>query len=609
MRLIPKLDMRRLATSVSTAVGFSLPTNSTKQLIANEAAPSNTWRTHADPEVARARRSIRASGLWHTAQGHQYTEALRAHRTEVQTYFAFLLRGYERVPNTFVMLEESLEQGHARELAHAPGARARLLALARKIVVMENAMDDVQTGSVHAPWEPGLRGMPVGYGPMLERMRLAVSELELETLFLRQLKLEDHEVAFVLDESCEDTEQRTKSSLAWISVQLRDEPLARGRQTTEVLADALLLMPGALPTTDAHSTPPPLPASCVIGERYEIERAIGGGAFGHVYRARDRRVHAHVVALKIAHRPSLSEAAREGALAELSRIASAFHPSLVQLKEYGWFEGRLWFAMPFYEGETLSERISRAPLSVREAGALLAPIARSLAALHAAGVRHQDVKPENIFLAKLGETDLLPVLLDLGVAVRSDETSVGGTPMYFAPEVARRFVDKDADVALTDRADVFALAMTFSHCIVPPSPEDIDPDFDAFMASRSSGTPCLTALPISRKIRSQLAVWMSEEALARPTAIELAIALDTLALPPTTSRMRTAFQVTVVLALAASAGSLWLGRAQISLPHAAAATQPPPVASLVERSALRERLDAAEARASALEERLSNSAH
>src|SRR5690606_1319233 len=119
-----------------------------------------------------------------------------------------------------------------------------------------------------------------------------------------------------------------------------------------VLKEAFAVAPPT-PEDLAASKPAvvPLPPGTIIGERYELESRIGGGEFAYVYRARDVRVPGHVVGLKLLHRVARTPAAREGAIRELSLIASAFHPSLVHFKEHGWFEDRLWFVMPFYQGE------------------------------------------------------------------------------------------------------------------------------------------------------------------------------------------------------------------------------------------------------------------
>src|SRR5690606_35972253 len=106
---------------------------------------------------------------------------------------------------------------------------------------------------------------------------------------------------------------------------------------------------------------PPLVGRVIAG-RYAIEARVGSGAFGDVFRARDTEVRGHVVALKLLHQASPSDEERERALRELRLIASVFHPSVVQFKDHGWHEGRLWFVMPWYEGETLEDRIEREPL-------------------------------------------------------------------------------------------------------------------------------------------------------------------------------------------------------------------------------------------------------
>ena len=165
----------------------------------------------------------------------------------------------------------------------------------------------------------------------------------------------------------------------------------------------------------------------IIADRYVIEEHISSGGFGAVYRASDRQIRHHQVALKLLHLPAADDAARQAALRELTLIASVSHPSVVQFKDYGWFEGRLWFAMPWYRGETLDQRFrDSARADPRSAAPLARPIferiARGLAAMHAVGIHHHDIKPENIFVADIAGFDGgLPVLLDLGIAAQRGE--------------------------------------------------------------------------------------------------------------------------------------------------------------------------------------------
>ncbi len=632
MKVLPKLNLRRLAAtmtasshqlamregrearaarepsavepagerspSAASVTGAAAPRPASSE---TGAVPRSTWTTQASVSPS-VRRSVHASGLWRTAKAGLYEDTLRATAPELHAYLAVLVRGHERARRAFEMLEEALANGHGRTVATPPGARPRLFQLARRVVLLDDVLEEPKLGVEHAPWDAAPPGRPAAYGSVLDLARRMLSETELEMLLLSEaFGLAEAEIAFVLDDDAGDVGKRVEAAKAFVALQLDDEPAARGFTADEVLRDALRILPAPEGGRAAGAVPLALPPGTVIAGRYELEATVGGGAFGHVYRARDRRVHTHVVALKLAHKPSLTEAAKEGALAELSRIASAFHPSLVQLKEYGWHDERLWFAMPFYDGETLADRVERRPFSPAEAARVLAPIAGALAALHAAGIRHQDVKPENILLAKLGDADPLPILLDLGVAARADDLAVAGTPMFFAPEVAQRVVAPDDEVAITDRADVFALAMTFVHCVAPP-PAD-EPEFESFMRERAAAAP---ALPPSRELaalRAPLGRWLATSAEARPSAAELAVELSRMGgLAARTGRRASTGLVLALAACAALVAALasWL----LASRAPAAAVTPPSFTTAAELAAMRERVEAAEQRASFLEERL-----
>ncbi|HEX9297772.1 MAG TPA: protein kinase, partial [Polyangiaceae bacterium] len=134
----------------------------------------------------------------------------------------------------------------------------------------------------------------------------------------------------------------------------------------------------------------------VVGGHYRLVRLLGKGMFGKVYVAERIDVPAHQVALKVVPREVYSGRNVER---ELVMLAAASHPNIVQLKDHGMTEAYVWLTMPVYEGETLADRLKRGPLNLDEAYEVFLPIARALDALHNAGLRHQDIKPENIFLA------------------------------------------------------------------------------------------------------------------------------------------------------------------------------------------------------------------
>ncbi|MEM6962357.1 MAG: protein kinase, partial [Myxococcota bacterium] len=239
-----------------------------------------------------------------------------------------------------------------------------------------------------------------------------------------------------------------------------------------------------------------------------------------------------------------SSESEQRALRELRHLASVFHPSVVQFKDHGWHDGRLWFVMPWYEGETLEERITRAPLTRREARPIFEKLAHALGAMHAAGIRHQDIKPENVILTRidgaegedeLGRPDtdgLLPVLIDFGVAAREAEMVVAGTPIYFAPEVAAQFTEGEATSAVTLKADVFSLALCLRNALEPEAQEEIlEGQVDDFIQRRAKGERALPQQRSLRYLNGSFQRWLSTAEEERPTAREFATELRVLTEP------------------------------------------------------------------------------
>ncbi len=193
----------------------------------------------------------------------------------------------------------------------------------------------------------------------------------------------------------------------------------------------------------------------VVGNVYRLKRILGSGMFGKVYVAQREDVPEHQVALKILPR---SHYAGRNVERELVMLATVGHPHVVQLKDHGMTSEYVWLTMPVYEGETLDARLTRKPLDLREAYEIFTAVARGLEALHAAGLRHQDIKPENIFLAVFGGR-VHPILLDLGAAAEREAQFVAGTALFASPEQLA-MLRGEIDVALTEKMDTYCLGAT-----------------------------------------------------------------------------------------------------------------------------------------------------
>ena len=181
----------------------------------------------------------------------------------------------------------------------------------------------------------------------------------------------------------------------------------------------------------------------LFGGRYRIEAPIGRGAMGAVYRARhvltDRIVALKCIQPGLAQRDILIRRFR----AEASISAHVNHPGLVKMFDAGEEEdGTLYLAMELLVGDTLSTRAKRDDFTVRYGLDVVRSALEPLAAVHAAGIVHRDIKPEHIFVHRASDGSEQVKLLDFGIArdPRSQSSTAAdlgmGTPYYMSPEQA-----------------------------------------------------------------------------------------------------------------------------------------------------------------------------
>ena len=482
--------------------------------------------------------------------------AFRFYSEGIRQYLAIRTGSTERADHYLSKLRAFVAKTDSNDLIKTPGVRARLYRAARGYLHNQSQPHRAPSRKdlEELPW----RALPSAHMSVspLNKLRFDLSGEESELLELRHAReLGIEELAFVYGESIDDMQKRVEAATTHAHALLEEHGVRDGERLGRVIIEAFALEPAPRARDDEREGVEPLPGGTIVGGRYAIETRVGLGAFGDVYRAKDTEVPGHVVALKLLHQAAHSKSAKQSSLRELRLIASVFHPSIVQFKDHGWFEERLWFVMPWYDGETLESRLQREPLSRAEALEIFKPLARALAAMHAAGVRHQDVKPENIFLARIpgfGEDVVTPVLLDLGVAATEAEMVVAGTPTYFAPEVAAQFASVEKKPAVTNKADVFALALSLRNALEPETQQDVAAGaVDTFIEERSKATPGAPTRRPLKYLKPSFDRWLSHDPEARPTADELAEQLSVLSLPEERrSRIKTVLRWTIPMALA-----------------------------------------------------------
>lgn len=353
------------------------------------------------------------------------------------------------------------------------------------------------------------------------------------------------------------------------------EPVARAAiadhaascESCHAALDALFT--GDLAPTAAEHAPdedrPPSGVPTTI-DRYRIKRRLGAGGMGIVYVAHDPELDRDV-AIKVLRRGAQAERLRR----EAKALARLSHPNVVAVHDVGEHDGQIFVAMALVDGLNLRQWLAT-PHSPTEVLCVLCKAARGIAAAHAAGLIHRDLKPDNIFVATHGEV----LVGDFGLArdASDGETdgdgdaelaagatgltltgTVLGTPAYMAPEQAAG--------AATEQSDQFSFCVTAYEALYGKRPfvgdtfQDLLDSVERGVIARPVRTPGISAA-LDRALRRGL---RAEPAERFATMAELISAIE-----PPPRRWPYVVGAAGVLIAAVTATALVTGEEKVAAP-------------------------------------------
>lgn len=285
---------------------------------------------------------------------------------------------------------------------------------------------------------------------MLNEDNLHLSDLQLrELLFESEERMDSTEIALHI-ESCQTCQMRlteladqdsiepelcemlsgyTESSRSRIAIAPNDADISPDNAIHDSSFDKMLLEPPSHPEMLGR-----------IG-RYEIERRIGSGGMGVVFKAIDTELNRPVAVKVLAPHLARNGAARQRFSRESRAAAAVVHEHVVAIHNVDSSAQYPYLVMQYVAGESLQARVDReGPLSVEQILRIGVQAALGLAAAHAQGIVHRDIKPANILLEN-GVERLL--ITDFGLARTVDDASlthtgvIAGTPNYMSPEQAK----------------------------------------------------------------------------------------------------------------------------------------------------------------------------
>ena len=278
----------------------------------------------------------------------------------------------------------------------------------------------------------------------------------------------------------------------------------------------------------------------ILDGKYRLETKIGKGGYGVVYRATHLALN-RVVAVKIFRPIAANESQENLSRFRLEGISTCRvnHPNAVSILDSGVsLEGIVYLVMELLEGYSLATELEEVrTLSIKRCLEILIPTCNVLAEAHRSGVIHRDIKPDNIFLHKNGDIEIVKVV-DFGIAKFLDQSSgmidlqnltvqgiILGTPIYMAPE-------RLSNSIYDGRSDVYSLGIMFYQmlCGHPPFEIGLGGIFSVAISHISEKPQMLRSIDadIPLAVEDIVMRTLSKEAAYRPSAEELSQELQKL---------------------------------------------------------------------------------
>lgn len=285
---------------------------------------------------------------------------------------------------------------------------------------------------------------------------------QVNELFTAVIELEPEQRAGFLDQSCSGDQMLRREIESLLASDGREWDLIE-RPALEVAAPLI-----------AYDQPQFASGQNI--DRYAIVSLIGRGGMGEVYLATDAKLNRRI-ALKMLPVDYTRDKNRLQRFQQEAQAASALnHPNILTIHELGEVDGRQFIATEFVDGETLRQRLKRAPLTLSETLEIAIQIASALSAAHQAGIVHRDIKPENVMIRPDGYVKLL----DFGLAKLTEHNErtpatraventdlssdlLMGTVKYMSPEQA-------CGMKVDARSDIFSLGVLLYEMVAGRTP-------------------------------------------------------------------------------------------------------------------------------------------